>query len=308
MSFAETFFSALGGTSAAVLILGYLARNFLENRLKKDLEDHKAMNRDWENQRKIELNEQADIKETVKKYSRIILVSASDLQDRLWHLCERQSKSKNKVLLAEDQNAQMYGSWPMTKRHYLISSMYLFARYFFWIEVLKREVRFLEFSEDDKTNEFNYHVKKIERMFAETSLQQFAKNRISTDKPVFQLMQSEIGDALAENEANPSQTISFHRFRINYDELVDSNEGMAQLEDLLKGAMSDAKSNFCLRRLKLICNSLHDLVLFLHAHNNLSPAEGLERVSVPSFDENEFEKLWPSSPNNSIQPTSYVGG
>ena len=308
MSFAETFFSALGGTSAAVLILGYLARNLLENRLRKDLEDHKAINRDWENQRKIELDEQADIRKTVKKYSRIILVSASDLQDRLWHLCERQSKSKNKVLLAEDENAQMYGSWPMTKRHYLISTIYLFSRYFHWVEVLKRDIRFLEFSEDDKTNEFNYHIKRVERMFAETSLQQFAKNRISTDKPVFQLMQSEIGDALVTSDTDKSQSISFHQFRANFDEIVNSNEGLVQLEALLKASMSDAKSNFCLRRLKLICNSLMDLVLFLHEHNKLSPAEGLERVAIPSFDEMEFEKLWPSSPNNTIQSTSYVGG
>ncbi len=49
MSFFESFLGALGGTSAAVLILGYLARNLLESRLKKDLEDHKLMNRDWEN-------------------------------------------------------------------------------------------------------------------------------------------------------------------------------------------------------------------------------------------------------------------
>jgi len=52
MSFQGSFIGALGGTSAAELVPGYLARNLLENRLRKDLEDHKALKRDWENQSK----------------------------------------------------------------------------------------------------------------------------------------------------------------------------------------------------------------------------------------------------------------
>ncbi|WP_372740523.1 hypothetical protein [Neptunomonas sp.] len=308
MSFLEPFLAALGGTSAAVLVLGYLARNLLENRLKKDLEDHKALKRDWENERKIQLEEQASIRAAVKRYSRVILISAGDLQDRLWHLCVRQSKSKNKVLLAEDDCAQMYGSWPMTKKHYLIGTMYLFCRFFCWVEVLKANVRFLEFNDDDKSNEFNYHLKRVERMFAETDLQAFSETRVSTDKQVFQLMQGEIGEHLRVDTGAEDQCMSYHEFRINYEEIRDGNEGILQLEAMLLSSMSDAKSNFCMTRLRLICNSLRDLVLFLLEHNELGTAEEIEKVDVPSFDEKKYLSKWPSVPNKAMQRTAFGCG
>jgi hypothetical protein len=308
MSFQENFMGVLGGTGVAVLVIAYLGRKLLENRLNKDLQDHLAATRESEDRRKRELDEQASIQAVVKKYSRVVLISATDLQDRLWHLCEKQSRSKNKVLLAEEDEAPMYGSWPMTRKHYLIGTVYFFARYFCWVEVIKENVRFLEFVEDKKSSEFNYHLKRVERMLAETSLQQCSKDRISTDKPLFQLMQSEIGEQIKTEVRGEDQCLSFHTFRLNYEDMIKQNEGIAQLQLLLMGAMSDAKSNFCLRRLKLLCNALADLVLFLHEHNRLALPDQVEKVKVLSFDMVEYEKLWPSEPNNSmISPTSDGG-
>jgi len=307
MSFQESFIGALGGTSAAVLALGYLARNLLENRLRKDLEDHKALKRDWENQRKIEMDEQASIRAAVKKYSKVILISAADLQDRLWHLCENQSKARKKVLLAEDDSAPLYGSWPMTKKHYLTGTMYLFARYFCWVEVLKSRVRFLEFNDDAKSSEFNYHLKRVERMLAETRLHAYSENRISTDKLLFQLMQSEIGENLRTEANGEIQCMPFHAFRQNYAEILNGNEGMQQLEALLMSSMSEAKSNFCLTRLRLVCNALLDLVLFLHAHNNLSTAEEDRKIPIPLFDEDKYQSKWPSVSGHAMWPATFGG-
>jgi len=307
VSFQESFFGALGGAGAAAVVLGYLARNLLENRLRKDLEDHKALKRDWENQRKIELGEQASIRATVKKYSRVILISAADLQDRLWHLCENQSRARKKVLCAEDDTAPLYGSWPMTRRHYLIGTMYLFARYFCWVEILKAGVRFLEFSDDRATGAFHYHLKRVERMLAETGLHAFSENRISTDKPVFQLMQVEIGEHMRIETGGEAQCMPFHAFRQNYAELLNGNEGMQQLEALLISSMSEAKSNFCLTRLRLACNALTDLVLFLHAHNHLPPAEAPGKVPVPAFDYEKYQCKWPSDPGHALRPAAFGG-
>ncbi|MEI4931844.1 hypothetical protein [Aeromonas caviae] len=185
MGFLEIFVTSLGGTATAVAILGYLGRGLLDNRLKKDFEDHKLL-----------MNEALSIKATVNRYSRVVMIAAEDIQDRLWHLCERQAASKNKVLEAQEDSKPMYGSWPMTKQHYLLGTMYLISRYLCWVEILKERVRFLEFNDDEKTKLFYYHLKRIERMLADTSLHDYSENRISTDKPVFQLMQSEIGQYL----------------------------------------------------------------------------------------------------------------
>ena len=143
MNFLETFLGVLSGASVAGVVVGYLAKALIEQRLKKDLEEHKYL-----------LIEKATVRATVDKYSRVILISASDFQDRLWHLCEKQSKSSNKVLLAKDDSAPMYGSWPMTKRHYLVGTMYMASRYFCWVEILKRKVRLLEFGDEAKTSTF----------------------------------------------------------------------------------------------------------------------------------------------------------
>lgn len=299
MDWLVQFMGALTGTGVAVAAAGYLARSFLDSRLEKDLEEHKALLREEEAQRAAERLERADIRAIVRKYSRVILLAASDLQDRLWHLTERQAKSKNKVLLAGDHDKPIYGAWPMTPRHYLTSSMYLFCSYFFWVETLKNDIRFLEFSEAEKSNAFNYHVKRIERMFAETELQRFAAGRISTDYPVFQLMQAEAGDALTLRSGDQHRAMTFHEFRRSYDDLLARNEGLGRLQVLLLGAMSDAPSNFCLRRLKLVCNALHDLVVFLHDHNGLTPPEDIERVPLAAFDEAAYDNAWPSDPPTS---------
>ena len=297
MNFIESFAAILGGTASAIALVGYLGRNLLQNFLKKDIEEFMSILRNREVEHKLDLEEAAELKKVVKKYSGIILLAASDLQDRLWHLCQRQSKSKKPVLLSENENSPMYGSWPMTKRHYLSSTLYLFARYFCWVEILRSNIRFLDFGDDKKTNEFNYHIKRIERTIAETDLQKFAKPRISTDRPLFQLLQTEIGESLITERNGEWQCMTFHDFLATFDEQLESSTGLAVLRDLLLGAMSSAKSNFCLARLRLTANALFDLIEFINDEHKLVTAEEIEKVAFPDFDQEAYEIKWPSSPN-----------
>lgn len=297
MSFLEIFLSALGGATVPVVILGYLGRTFIEHRLKKDLKDYEAV-----------IAEQSSIRATVNKYSRVILLSAADLQDRLWHLCKHQSALSNKFRLGDDESSTISGTWPMTKKHYLTGTLYLFARYFCWVEILKSRIRFLEFNDDTKTNVFNYHLKRVERMLAETSLQDFAQQTISTDKPVFQLMQNEIGESLRTASGTEDQCISFHEFSVNFNEIIKNNEGLQQLEALLLSSItSEMQNSFCLTRLKLVCNALMDMVEFLYEHNNLSQAEKLEKVDIGAFHNDKYLAKWPpAAPDTFSQPTVFA--
>lgn len=297
MGFLEIFVTSLGGTATAVAILGYLGKGLLDNRLNKDLEDYKLL-----------IKEELSIKATVNRYSRVIMISAEDAQDRLWHLCERQAKSNNKVLEAQDDSKPMYGSWPMTKQHYLLGTMYFIARYLCWVEILKERVRLLEFNDDKKTRLFYYHLKRVERMLAETSLQGCSENRISTDKPVFQLMQSEIGQYLMKENSGEISCIGFPEFKDKYEDIKNSSDAMSRLEELLLGSTSSAQSNFCLTRLKLLGNSLMDLVEFLHDHNQLHEAEGLEKLSIQDFNIDQYHENWPATPNKAMQLTAFGGG
>lgn len=285
----EIFLSAFGGASVAGAVVGFLGKALIEHRLKKDLEEHKSL-----------LIESATVRAIVDKYSRVILISATDLQDRLWHLCVRQLNSDNKVLLAKEESTPMYGSWPMTKRHYLVGTMYMMSRYFCWVEILRRKVRLLEFGDEGKTSVFNYHLKRVERMFAETDLQKHAANQITIDKPLFQLMQVEIGEGLRVESSGEDQCISFHEFRRGYNEIVAANEGLQHLEMLILESMSGSESNFCLIRLILVGNALMDLILFLNEDRKITHSDKLERMLVDAFDDVAYLKVWPSVPNRSF--------
>ena len=140
---------------------------------------------------------------------------------------------------------------------------------------------------------FSCHLKRVKRMLAETDLQEYSLTRISTDKQIFQLIQGEVGEQLRVEIGGQEQCMSFHEFRTHYEEIRNGNEGMLQLEALLLSSMSDAKSNFCMTRLRLVFNALRDLVLFLLVHNALGAAEEIEKVEVPAFDEEKYQRKWP---------------
>lgn len=290
----DLFLSALSGGSVAGIVVGFLGKALVEHRLKKDLEEHKLL-----------LGERATVRATVSKYSRVILASASDLQDRLWHLCVRQARSKNKVLLAKEDTVPLYGAWPMTRKHYLVGTMFMVARYLCWVEILRRKVSLLEFEDETKTSTFNYHLKRVERMFAETDLQKYAADKISIDQPLFQLMQVEIGEYLQVAASGEDQCISFHDFNRGYDGSLLVNGALRQLEQLVLGSMSDAKSNFCRLRLILVCNALLDLIKFLYKERNLALPEKIERIPVDKFDEGAFLNVWPSEPNPSFERAAF---
>lgn len=298
--------SALSGAGVMSAFVWPALKSLVDSRLARDLAELNSRLRDVEAQNRESREEERSKQAVAKKYTRVLLLSASDLQDRLWHLCKKQFVARNKVLLAEEDDAPMYGAWPMTRRHYLVSTVYLFARYFCWVEILRSRERFLELQEEETTWDFDYHLKRVERTLAETSLQKFASHKVSTDRPIFQLMQAEIGESLRVERAGEADCLSFHEFRLQYDSLIAGNEGLSYLQTMLVLAMSDAKSNFCQTRLRLFCNALLDQQLFLLERNRMTASDSLERLATPEFDHSAYLKLWPSSSLRKGAPSSPV--
>lgn len=299
--FLQTFLASLGGAGAAVAAVAFVGRGLVQNWLKKDLESYRHELRIEEMRHGRELDRNIELKKTLSEHSGVLLIAASDLQDRLWHLCQRQSSSKNPVLESEDPDKPHYSSWTMTKRHYLTSTLFLFGQYFCWVQLIREKVRFLDFGEDQRTSEFQYHLKRIERALAETELQKLAKSQISTDWPLFQLLQNEIGECMIVDRSSGRECISFYEFQGQCDELLSKTEGMRSLERLLNGAMSKSKSNFCLSRLRLLSNTLVGLIRFLSQERKIVPVDSIELVVVTGFDEVAYLEMWPESPNNWLQ-------
>lgn len=303
MTISEVFllsFSGVGGAATAIGVFTFIGKALVDNFFKKDIEKYRSLLKkselDYSN--RIEINNQ--LESTVNKYSGTILTSATDLQDRLWHLCQKQSKAKKPVLLSKD-NEPMYGSWPMTKSHYLSSTLYLFAKYFYWVDTLRNDISFLDFGDNTRTNTFNYHLKKVERALAETDLQKFSESRISSDRPIFQLMQAEIGERIANIDSSGNrQYITYKEFLESFEEVHKNSESILALEELLCSAMSNAKSNFCLTRLRLVSNSLCELIYFLNTERKLVTAEIYEKVELVNFDTSSYEEKWPDSIKKSV--------
>lgn len=226
------------------------------------------------------LSEQQVLKAQLKKYSGLILLAAADLQDRLWHLTRRQAKSEKPVLLNENPQQPSYPAWPMTRNHYLTGTVYLFARYWCWIEVLSHTIRYLDFGSEEQTKAFRDIVKRTERALAETELQKAASKRIRTDRPIFQMQQALMGQCLIRGEGEALECMNFASFAQAYPDLRVRHPDFQDLEALLTGAMTPADSDFHLHRLKIFANSLVAVIDALDPDGNLIPPK--ERETIPN--------------------------
>ncbi|MEI4931835.1 hypothetical protein [Aeromonas caviae] len=50
-----------------------------------------------------------------------------------------------------------------------------------------------------------------------------------------------------------------------------------------------------------------DLVKFLHEHNQLEEAEGLEKLTIQDFNIDKYHEKWPVKPNKAMQLTAFGG-
>lgn len=224
------------------------------------------------------------LEDTFRKYSKPILLSASDLQDRLWHLTQRQAKSQYPILLNEELDEAKSPTWVMSKRHYLIGTIYLIARYFAWIEILKTKIQFIESDNDEYTREFSQKIKAIERILSETNLQKNSTERITSDMQLFQLQQTYIGETLIVNQDGEMTCLRFIDFYDKFDDSYNSAEGFIEIKHLLTRSVSKKKSDFSLVRCCLLANALVDLIDFLDPKAIYISTSERERVSLPNYN------------------------
>ena len=221
------------------------------------------------------------LKEIVDKYSRPILLAASDLQDRLWHLTQREATSSS-ILLEADIDQEKSPRWTMTRKHYLASTLFLFARYFAWVEILRQEVQFLEFGLQDKQNEtrqFFEKLKSVDRILSSTEIQ---NDEIETDRQIFQLQQALIGQLMIKQGQNGVSCINFAEFVENFDSKFENRDEFIILENLIMQAVSRNVKDFCLSRCCLLNNKLVEMVNLLDPEGLFVSRSERELVSIPT--------------------------
>ena len=221
--------------------------------------------------------------EVSRKYSRPILFAAAELQARLWGLTQLQATTENPSLLREDEDELFSSTFSMTKRHYLTSIIYLFSRYFAYIEILKKEVQFVELKQVNTSKSFASLIKAAERALSESELRELSKTPMKSDRQVFKLQQAYIGEKLILDRDGELYCMSFAEF---YDKFtVFSNEvAFKDLIDLLNRAVSKKPDDFCLSRCCLLVNSLVDLINFLDPKCQYISSSEREKVIVPGVN------------------------
>jgi hypothetical protein len=232
------------------------------------------------------MQKKARLEYVLKQYSKPILLAASDLQDRLWHLTETVARTprsqkqllvpaKNKGQLLADEAESYTHVWPMTPRHYLVGTVYLFARYFAWIEILKREVQFLEGSRTRYTRRFAAYTKTVERALAENrELYDKLDITVESDRPIFQLQQVYIGERLivAESHQERPLCLEFAEFYDDFDTFAEAPDFSA-LSDLIIRAAIRKRGDFCLTRCRLTNDALVNLIQVLDPKSQYLPPQ-----------------------------------
>lgn len=223
----------------------------------------------------------------IDRYQSLLLLAASDFQDRLWHVTQRQAKSRSPVLLKENLDQTAYNSWPMTPRHYLSSSIYLAARYFSTVEMIRHEIRFLTYKQDKQTKKLRKLLTGVERAFAETDLQKETKSKITSDRPLFQMQQVFVGQSVWSDKGNGLAWVPYPDFLRLYWDNLEHTEDFKAVSELLVGAVSHPKGSFHCRRLCIALNALVELIDFLDPPDASGSGIFLERderqpVKIPN--------------------------
>lgn len=222
--------------------------------------------------------------EIARRYSRPILLAAAELQGRLWEITQRQASSTKPLLLQDNDLEPHSSTYSMTQKHFLISTVYLFGRYFAYIEILKRKAQFLELQKVDDSRSFSATIKAVERAFAETELRKKSRFQIKSDRQLFKLQQAYIGEKLTAGKEGELYCISFAEFYDNFDSSFSELQDFKDLIELITKAVSKKQEDFCLARCCLLLNALVELIQFLDPGHQYISHSDCEKVSVPGLD------------------------
>jgi hypothetical protein len=271
---------------AAGILSAFLTSLQQRSQFKRDIEKmQKAHEIDLEAFReKQKYQRTVTLEEALQRYTRPILLAAIDLQDRLWHLTQKQTKKPGnnkkdyRILLNEDEDTQASRSWPMTKHHYMMTTLYLFGRYFALVELLRQKTQFVDFGSSDATREFDRCLKTVERALAESSLhdKKHFSRKVSYqhDLPIFQFQQAMIGQLLINEDG--TDYINLVDFAKKYkNKELDTYPAYADLKSFIVRVSAKEKGDFVHARCCLFANRLVDLIFMLDM-------QGVEWGKIPS--------------------------
>jgi hypothetical protein len=169
------------------------------------------------------------IREEIAQWANPILGAVNDLERRLNNILNEYG------YLALDKNYRdkINPNWSVTYEYFMLSTIYFFAQYFAWIQMLQEKLSFELFQSEQTENEFFIAVNAVSSAlgsFPHPAL----KDCSGGDRQVFRLQQRAIGELLILRDSNPPRCISYPDFQRRLEEEETFKRHLEPLNTLLE--------------------------------------------------------------------------
>lgn len=232
------YFAAISAFSTAIV---FIAKHIIDTSTKAVLEKYK-------NELKIEFEKEKSVlkqeyekydrqREELKKWANPVLAAVNGLAGRLNYIV-----TDNGYQELEKHHPQF--------NYYFPSTLYYFAQYLCWIQILKEEINYEIFSE--KAEEVNF--------FKSLRDVNVSLRNVNSPAPIFSLQQRQIAEIMRSDVDEKRKCITYHEFVIKHKEDGTFKDILKPLEELVeKIAGPDQYTNTILKEvldLKEQCQGL----------------------------------------------------
>ncbi len=199
----------LSGAVSAWITYQFKRQELLESAQLKQKEIIATMLGDIEVQRQIQAGLQAKerkdrVREQIIQWANPILRAVEDLNHRLDNILDRGYVVLNK-------HGQVPSHWSMTYDYLMSSTLYLFAHYFAWIQMLREQLSFELFQSEQTKDEFIKRIRAVAVPLADFPYAPL-NNCSGKDRQVFRLQQRVIGELLILRGSNSPRCMSYPEF------------------------------------------------------------------------------------------------
>jgi ribosomal protein S18 len=139
------------------------------------------------------------------------------------------------------------------ERYFYVSTLYLFAQLICWIEILKREQTYLDFTSTEETRTFNAYINLLYAVLSSPGFSDSRSDRTSKDHWIFFHYLSGLGEAMAQkSDSGGLSCISFRELCMKYKENPRANKKWFDEVERLVVDLSNDKEDLRWNRIQIL--------------------------------------------------------
>jgi hypothetical protein len=207
--------------------------------------------------------------EIATRFREPLVQAASNLETRIYNIVEL--NFFDRFLGADTTDSE--------REYAVVNTMHVFAQYFCWVEIIRRESQFIDPRNNEKNRAVALEIEAVSHTFADS---------IDIQERCFRLFRGE-QRALGEVMLVPVEALTFGAPRwecLGYTSFVQSleNEQMARWFRTLREDIGEVSRDVANRdrRLRLIQRQLMDIIDILDPHARRVPSRLRKRLEAPS--------------------------